>query len=313
MPNYHSDHGRYRPGRNQPKASNVTPFSVRQFFARFPNDDACLDHVMTVRFGMRHTCRKCGVVDATFHRLANRKAYSCAHCGDHLYPCAGTVFQDSRTPLTVWFYAIYLFVTTRHGVSGKELQRQLGVTYKTAYRMGMQIRTLIGGVDEFVALKGHVEIDEAYIGGRYHGPRGRGALNKTIVVGLKERGGPMITEIVPDATRATLRKIVLETVQPRTTVSTDEHGGYVLLTGDDYVHGTVKHSADEYARVDPETGVVHHVNHVESFWRLFKNSVRSTHIHVSEKHMSKYLDEFTFRNAHRQMVNGMFDLIVGAV
>ena len=228
MPNYPSEHGRHRPGRNQPKASNVQAFSVRQFFARFPNDEACLEHIMSVRHGLRRTCRKCGVIDSTFHRLAKRPAYACAHCGDHVYPCAGTVFQDTRTPLTVWFYAIYLFVTTRHGVSGKELQRQLGVTYKTAYRIGMQIRKLIGGVDEFVALKGHVEIDEAYVGGRYSGPRGRGALNKTIVVGLKERGGPMVTEIVPDATKATLRKIVLETVQPRTTVSTGGRGNTTL-------------------------------------------------------------------------------------
>src|ERR1019366_642833 len=138
------------------KPSSVVPFSVRQFFARFPNDEACLEHIMSVRYGLRHDCRKCGVVNASFHRLAKRPAYVCAHCGDHVYPCAGTIFQDSKTPLTVWFYAIYLFVVTRHGVSGKELQRQLGVTYKTAYRMGMQIRKLMGSVDEFVALKGHV-------------------------------------------------------------------------------------------------------------------------------------------------------------
>jgi transposase-like protein len=295
------------------KESNVVPFSVRQFFERFPNDDACLEHVMKVRFGLRHTCRKCGVVDATFHRLANRKAYACAHCGDHVYPCAGTVFQDSRTPLTVWFYAIYLFVTTRHGVSGKELQRQLGVTYKTAYRIGMQIRRLIGSVDEFVALKGHVEIDEAFIGGRVKRSDANPRDNKTVVVGLKERGGPIRAEVAPDTTTRTLRKIVIENVQPRTTVSTDEHHGYRLLSGADYQHGTVNHHQEEWAKTDPETGVRHHVAHVESFWRLFKYSVKSTHIHVSQKHMQAYLDEFTFRSNHRAMRNAMFDLIVGAV
>src|SRR5277367_4807894 len=116
--------------------------TIREFLKRFPNDDACLEHIMTVRYGHRHTCRACGVVDATFHRLQNRKAYACAHCGDNLYPCAGTIFQDSRTPLQVWFYAIYLFIATRHGVSGKELQRTLGVTYKTAYRIGTKGRRL---------------------------------------------------------------------------------------------------------------------------------------------------------------------------
>ena len=109
----------------------MAKLTVRDFFDRFPTDDACLQHVMEVRFGMRHDCAKCGM-DATFHRITGRQAYACAHCGDHVYPCAGTVFEDTRTPLQLWFYAIYLFVTTRHGVSGKELQRQLGVTYKTA-------------------------------------------------------------------------------------------------------------------------------------------------------------------------------------
>src|SRR5665213_1853221 len=95
---------RQRPSQSGTRVSNVQAFSVREFFARFPNDEACLEHIMTVRYGLRHTCAKCGVVDATFHRLAKRPAYSCASCGAHVYPCAGTVFQDSTTPLTVWFY-----------------------------------------------------------------------------------------------------------------------------------------------------------------------------------------------------------------
>jgi len=305
---------RRSPSKSGTRCSNVQPFSVREFFDRFPTDDACLEHVMRVRYGLRHTCRKCGVVDATFHRLEKRPAYACAHCGDHLYPCAGTVFQDSHTPLRVWFYAIYLFVVTRHGVSGKELQRQLGVTYKCAYRIGMQIRKLIGSVDEFVALKGHVELDETFVGGRRHGPEAKGGhLDKTIVMGLHERGGRTLTEVIPDVTTPTLRKVVLENVQPRTTISTDEHRGYALLAGADYQHGTVNHSAEEWARLDKATGALHHTNNLESFWVLFKRSVKSTHIHVSAKHMATYLDEFTFRSNHRAAGNAMFDLLVGAV
>ncbi len=160
----------------------TTKLTVRQFFERFPDEDACLDHIMSVRFGgLRHVCRACGV-ESTFHRLSHRRAYSCANCADHVYPTAGTIFQDTRTPLVSWFYAIYLFVVTRHGVSGKELERALGVTYKTAYRMGMQIRKLMAKADGFDMLQGHVEIDEAYVGGRRSGgKRGRGAPGKTIV------------------------------------------------------------------------------------------------------------------------------------
>ena len=166
--------------------------TVREFFKRFPSEEACLEHVMTVRYGHRHTCGKCGVIDATFHRLENRKAYACAHCGDNLYPCAGTIFEKTRTPLQVWFYAIFLFISTRHGVSGMELHRQLGVTRKCAYRMGMQIRKLMSGADYqglLGGLEGQVELDEAYIGGHRPGKRGAGAAGKTIVMGMKERGG----------------------------------------------------------------------------------------------------------------------------
>src|SRR5689334_4239756 len=114
------------------KGELTNKLTVREFFKRFPDDASCLDHIMSVRFGHRHTCGKCGVVGATFHKLENRtRAYACAHCGDPLYPTAGTIFQDSRTSLQSWFYAIYLYTVSRNGVSGKELQRALGVTYKT--------------------------------------------------------------------------------------------------------------------------------------------------------------------------------------
>ena len=184
---------------------SIEKLTVRQFFARFPGDEACLNHIMEVRYGLRHVCEKCGK-EATFHKITGRRAFACAACGDHVYPCAGTIFEDSRTSLQSWFYAIYLFVTTRHGVSGKELQRTLGVTYKTAWRMGQQIRDLMGTVDGFEMLKGHVELDEAYVGGRRPGKRGRGAEGKTIVMGLKERDGRLQTEVIPNVKKDTLRE-----------------------------------------------------------------------------------------------------------
>ena len=168
--------------------SDGQPCSALEFFAEFADDDACLTRIMEVRYGLRHVCGHCGR-EATFHKLTGRRAYSCATCGDHVYPCAGTIFQDSRTPLQTWFYAIYLFIATRQGVAGKELQRTLGVTYKTAWRMGQQIRTLMASVDGFRILKGHVELDEGYVGGHRAGKRGRGgAEGKSIVMGMAERG-----------------------------------------------------------------------------------------------------------------------------
>ncbi len=286
--------------------------TVRQFFERFPDEDKCLEHIMQVRYGLRHTCEACGV-ESTFHKLTERRAYSCAHCGDHVYPCAGTVFEDSRTSLQLWFYAIYLFVTTRNGVSGKELERALGVTYKTAWRIGQHVRMLMGKADGSGLLRGHIEADEAYVGGRRPGKRGRGAAGKTIVFGMKERGGRMMAEVIPDIKKATLREKVNEKVEPGSIVSTDELFSYGLLTGDGYKHGVVNHSQKLWSYYDYRHDVTHHTNNVENFWRQFKYAVRSTHVHVSRKYMNRYLGEFTFRQNHAAMRNAMFDLLIASV
>lgn len=286
--------------------------TIREFFQRFPDDEACLVHIFNARFGERHVCRACGV-NATFHRLANRRAWACAHCGDNLYPTAGTVFEDTRTPLQLWFYAIYLFVTTRHGVSGKELQRQLGVTYKTAWRMGHKIRELMERSDIQGMLAGHVEADEAYIGGKRPGKRGRGAEGKTIVLGLKAREGAMQTVVIPNVRKKTLRSIVNERAAKGATVSTDELMSYGLLAGDGYKHGLVKHSEKDWAHYDYRLRDTVSTNGVENFWRLFKNAVRSTHTSISQKHMPKYLAEFTFRANHRDQGNAMLDVILRAM
>jgi transposase-like protein len=177
----------------------------------------------------------------------------------------------------------------------------------------MKIRELIGSGADFDMLQGHVEMDEAYVGGRRSGTRGRGAAGKTIVMGMKERGGDMRAVVIPNVKKATLRGVVLENVKPGSAVSTDELMSYGLLTGDGYLHGTVQHSDNDWSHYDWHTKQTHSTNHVESFWKLFKASVRSTHIHVSSKYMDRYLAEFTFRSNHREMQNAMFDLIVSRV
>jgi hypothetical protein len=206
------------------KNSLPRKLTVREFFKRFPTEEACLEHVMDVRFGLRHTCRKCGAIDATFHRLELRKAYSCAHCGDHLYPCAGTIFEDSRTPLQVWFYAIYLFTVSRNGVAATELGRAIGVTYKCAWRMAGKIRELMAKADDGknTILSGHVESDETYLGGQLKGHgRGSHATKKTIVLGMKERGGRIIAKVVPNAKTPTLRAEFAKHIEPGSTI---QHG-----------------------------------------------------------------------------------------
>ena len=269
---------------------------------------------MSVRYGgTTLDCPSCGA-EGEFHKLRDRRVYACPNCLFQIAPTANTILHDTRTPLVSWFYAMYLFCTTRHGVSGKELQRQLGVTYKTAYRIGMQIRKLTEKACNFdQLLSGHVEIDEAYIGGKATGlGTGNYRVNKTTVVALMERKGRMVARVVPNARTTSLRPIVLENVAPGSTVSTDELRSYGLLTKDGYRHGAVNHKRGEYARYVCKS-LTFHTNTVEGFWRLFKASVRSTHVSISPKHMQRYLDEFSFRVNHRERVNGMFDLLVGAL
>ena len=121
-------------------------FTVQDFFKRFPDDAACLDHLMKLRYGETLDCPKCGK-HGHFTRIHKMPAYACPWCGNHIHPMAGTPFERSHTALQSWFYAMYLFTTTRHGVPAKELQRQLGVTYKTAWRMGHEIRKYMAEVD----------------------------------------------------------------------------------------------------------------------------------------------------------------------
>lgn len=121
-------------------------FTVQDFFKRFPDDDACLEHLMQIRFGYELDCPKCKR-RGKFSRIKKLPAFQCAWCGHHIHPMVGTPFEKSRTPLQKWFYAMYLFTTTRHGVSAKELQRQLSVTYKCAWRMAHEIRKYMGKVD----------------------------------------------------------------------------------------------------------------------------------------------------------------------
>lgn len=171
--------------------------TIKQFNAQFPDDDACLDHLMNVRYGSKFFCSSCGA-EAKHHRVKARRCYECEFCGHQVYPTAGTPFAKTRTSLRDWFYVMFLFCATRNGVSAKEIQRQIGVTYKTAWRMGHEIRKYMGWVDgdDQLGGSGPVEADEAFIGGKDKA----GKDDKHIVLGMVERGGDVITRIVYSAT-----------------------------------------------------------------------------------------------------------------
>lgn len=259
-------------------------FTIQDFFKRFPDNDTCLDHLMKVKYGDAMDCPKCGK-RGKFHRIRKIPAYECAWCGHHIHPMKGTPFERSRTPLTKWFYAIYLFTTSYHGVPAKELQRQLGVTYKCAWRMGHEIRKYMGQTDGNPPLTGHVEVDETYIGGhrkgREQGFTGRVAKGKTIVFGILERGSDLYTKVIPNVSRKFLIPLIVENVPVGTKISSDEWPPYSILPKLCCDHNTVEHGSKQWAKGDT------HVNSLEGFWSILKRSIRGTHIHVFPKHLSK--------------------------
>lgn len=207
----------------------------------------------------------------------------------------GSIFEKSRTPLQIWFYAIFLFTTTRHGVSAKELQRQLGVTYKTAYRMGKLIREHMAAVDGEAPIGGEgkvVEIDEVYVGGHRPGVRGRGAAGKGILLGMVERGGGQVmVKQVTDTKAKTLQPIIEANVAEGTEIHTDGHDGYMHLHKAGYAVKKVnKKASGKYVGPNGET-----VNAIENFWRHPKCSIEGTHISVSPKYLERYAKEFEYR------------------
>jgi transposase-like protein len=287
--------------RNKEKV-NTGP-TLKEFLAQFPDDESCLQHIFDSRFGQGYQCPKCAG-KARWYRIKAQRAFCCGGCGRHLHPTAGTLFEDSRTSLQSWFIAIHMFTTSRHGVSAMELMRQLGVTYKTAWRMGHQIRNHMAQVDDEMPLYGEVEIDETYVGGRTRGVRGRGAANKTIVFGMMQRNGQVMTKVVPDVAKKTLQPIIEENVLDGTTVHTDELRSDKGLKKAGYNHQTVNHGAKEYVVGNT------HVNGLENFWKHLKGSIRSTHIHVSKKHLHKYAKEFEYRFNSRENPSAMFPALV---
>jgi len=278
------------------------PTTIREFFKKFPDDEACLNHLFEVRFGQGYKCPKCER-EAKWYPIKAERAFSCQWCGHHIHPTVGTLFEKSRTPLQLWFYAIFLFTTTRHGVSGKELQRQLGVTYKTAWRMGQMIRQHMAEIDGEDPLGGngkHVEVDETMVGGKRKGKRGRGAAGKTVVFGMLERDGEVMVKVVPNVRRATLQPLIVKNVTPETSVHSDEHAGYDGLEKKGYYPKRVNHSAGEYVGFDGAS-----VNALENFWRHLKCSIKGTHIHVSPKYLERYAKEFEYRFNRRNRAQTM--------
>lgn len=281
--------------------------NIAAFNKRFPDDDACLNHLMRVRFGDRLTCFKCQK-QATYYRTKGRRSFTCERCGYQVYPTAGTPFESTRTPLRDWFYVMFLFCfcASRNGVAAKEVQRQLGVTYKTAWRMCNLIRKYMGYVDGDYPLGGPgktVEADESFFGGKDE----LGQDDKAIVLGIVERGGDVVTRVVQMRTKHHIIPHIVKFVKPGSKINTDEGSNFKLLKEKfGFDHEMVDHSRKEYVRGDV------HTNSIEAFWANVKRSIKGTHVWVSKRHLQTYLREFEYRHNLRQMPHLMFDCLLAA-
>lgn len=284
--------------------------TIREFQTRFPDDEACLNHLMRTRFGERLTCFKCQK-QATYYRTKGRRSFTCEHCGYQVYPTAGTPFESTRTPLRDWFYVMFLFCTSRNGVAAKEVQRQLGVTYKTAWRMCTLIRKYMGYVDGDYPLGGPgktVEADKSFFGGRDpNDADGKSTDDKAVVLGIIERGGDVVTRVVQMRTKDHLIPHIVKFVKPGSKINTDEGSAFKLLTEKyGFEHEMVDHSRKEYVRGDV------HTNSIEGFWANVKRGINGTYVWVSKKHLQTYLREFEYRHNLRQTPYLMFDCLLQA-
>jgi transposase-like protein len=262
---------------------------------------------MRQRFGIQHECGSCGR-EAKFYRVKARRSYACEWCGYQVFPTAGTPFDRTRTPLRDWFTVMFMFTTTRNGVAAKKVERELGVTYKTAWRMCHQIRAYMASLDSDDPLGGPgqiVEIDETAIGGNARGGKGRLAGDKPLVLGMVEKGGELITRVVPGIRRHDLVPVVQQHVLPGTHIHTDGLASYRLLKNHGFRHDAVAHQRGEYVS---KTGCT--VNRIEGFWAMLKRGINGTHIHVSEKHLPKYLGEFEYRWNMRAVPHLMLDRLM---
>jgi len=264
-------------------------YTLKQFKEEYPDDNSCLKAVLDNRYG--NTCPKCGVVGTKFYKITGRKAFACLHCRQHIYPLAETIFRKSETSLWNWFYAIYQISNHKNGFSAKTLERELGVTYKTAWRMCKQIRILM--VQEGLQLAEVVETDETYIGGRKIG--GKSFQDKEAVFGMVERDGLVKAEHVRSTGARVLMPKLRDSIAVGTTVYSDQAQVYKTLKRQGFIHQSVNHSNSEYVR-----GSVH-TNTIEGFWGQLKRSIDGTYHVVSPKYLQSYVNEFAFRYNFRSL------------
>lgn len=279
-------------------------YGARSVRKDFPSEAACLEFIFDARHSKGCSC------GGTYRPIKDRKQYQCSKCRFQIAPTAGTIFHKSDTPLTLWFQAILAFSNAKSGLSAKELEREIETTYKTAWRMLTLIRrSLKQGNDK---LKGIVEMDASYFGGRRFAGRNNERLkeakgDKSVVMGAIARGGEARIRVVEDASSKTHRHFLLEHIERGSRLMTDGANVYEQAHGFGYKRQSVSHRKREYVRGNA------HVNTLESFWAHVKRSIAGTHKTISKKYLQSYLDGFVFHRNNSYSDKERFAVLLGTV
>jgi transposase len=300
--------------RNNPirRPSSDSQLSVVEFWREFPDDATCLDRLWRERYAPDGHHAHCPVCEKErkFHRTKARASYTCDSCGKHVHPTKGTIFEKSTTSLQLWFYAMFLMASTRCGISAKQLERELGVTYKTAHRMFKKIRTELMSDADAGPLSGDVEIDETGVNGRPRGPKmtkkeaARWRQEQVSVLGMVERGGRLRLRVIESRRGEPLSGAVRANVNPSSILITDDWMAYKPLRAEYEGHKVINHSAGYYVRGDIYT------NTIEGAFGNLKTGMRGAYKKVSRKWLQSYLDEYAWRYNARQEPLGMFEQLL---
>lgn len=258
----------------------------------FGSEDKCRDYLEQLRWPSGPVCPRCNHLIVT--PVPERNQYSCDDCGYVFSVTSGTIMHDTHLPLWKWFLAVYMIVESKKGVSANQLKRTLKVSYKTAWYLCHRIRKALETPHGL--MKGIVEIDETFVGGKLVDVgKGNYRGNKTLVVGAAERGGGVVLKKGKERSREELLGFAEDTVSvDAEAVYTDELSAYRDLRYRHRLHDTVNHSIEEWVRGDV------HTNTIEGAWSLFKRSLVGSYHKVSQKHLGAYLDEFEFRYNNRK-------------
>ncbi len=270
--------------------------NLPKLIEEYGSEDRCRAYLEDLRWPDGVRCPRCGCESVS--RIEQRNQWECneGSCRYQFSVTAGTVFHDSHLPLWKWFLAIYLIGESKKGISAKQLQRTLGVSYKTAWYLGHRVRSAMEE-DSPVPLQGIVEIDETWVGGQQKRSKGTATSNKSMVLGAISRGGEIRLEVREGPGRqskVSYQSFVASNVNGLTEmIFTDSDSSWGDMTDWDTKHEKVDHSREEWAR-----GLVH-TNSIEGVWSLFKRSVVGTYHQLSVKHLPAYLDEMAFRFNNR--------------